>query len=53
MADERDCENCIHRVPILDKEEDIWKGAYCDSWDCEFYSRKKAIEKLREIGEIK
>ena len=30
----RDCENCIHRVPILDKVEGIWRGAdFCPKED--------------------
>jgi len=50
---ERDCEHCIHRVPKLDEVEGIWKGADCDSWDCEFVDRKAALEAYQEINGIK
>ena len=45
---ERDCKNCIHRVPILDEENCVWSGADCDSWDCEFVSRKEALQAWKE-----
>ena len=44
-----DCEKCIHRVPILDKENGVWKGAECDSWDCKFVSRKEALRAWYEV----
>lgn len=50
---ERDCEHCIHRVPKLDEVEGIWKGADCDSWDCEFVDRKEALEAYQELHGIK
>ena len=45
---ERDCKTCIHRVPILDEGEGIWRGADCDSWDCEYVSRKEALQAWNE-----
>ena len=50
---DRDCEHCIHRVPRLDKEEGIWKGADCEMWDCEYLNRQVAIDALKEIGLVK
>lgn len=45
---ERDCEHCIHRIPILNREEGIWKGADCDSWNCEYVNRKEALQAWKE-----
>ena len=45
---ERDCKTCIHRVPILDEAEGIWRGADCDSWDCEYVNRREALEAWEE-----
>lgn len=49
MTDDRDCKNCIHRVPILD-EDNFWSSADCDSWDCEFVSRKEALQVWKDRG---
>ena len=40
---ERDCEHCIHKVPVFD-EEGYCKYAQCDSWNCEYVNRKEALE---------
>lgn len=40
---ERDCEHCIHRIPILDEENGIWSGANCEMWDCDFVDRREAL----------
>ncbi len=45
---DRDCENCIHRVPVFDKEQGIWTGANCDSFDCEFVSRQECLNAWKE-----
>ena len=44
MNGKRDCKNCIHKVPVFDEEEGIWRGADCDSWDCRFVSRADALK---------
>ena len=40
----RDCKNCIHKVPVFDEEEGIWRGADCDAWECRFVSRAEALK---------
>jgi hypothetical protein len=45
---DRDCKTCIHRVPVFDDEEGIWRGADCDSWDCEYVNRKEALQAWKE-----
>ena len=40
----RDCANCIHKVPVFDEEEGIWRGADCDAWECNFVSREEALK---------
>ena len=44
MNGKRDCKNCIHKVPIFDEEEGIWRGADCDAWECRFVSRAEALK---------
>ena len=44
MNGKRDCKNCIHKVPVFDEEEGIWKGAECDAWECNFVSRAEALK---------
>lgn len=44
MNGKRDCKNCIHKVPVFDEEEGIWRGAECDSWECNFVSRAEALK---------
>ena len=46
--EERDCENCVHRVPRI-REDGGWT-ADCESWDCEFLSRKECIEAWKQIN---
>lgn len=43
----RDCEHCIHKVPVFD-EEGYCKYAQCDSWDCEYVNRAEALEAWKE-----
>lgn len=44
MNGKRDCKNCIHKVPVFDEEEGIWRGADCDAWECNFVSREEALK---------
>lgn len=44
MNGKRDCKNCIHKVPVFDEEEGIWRGAECDAWECNFVSREEALK---------
>lgn len=44
MNGKRDCKNCIHKVPVFDEEEGIWRGADCDAWECNFVSRAEALK---------
>lgn len=44
MNRKRDCKNCIHKVPVFDEEEGIWRGADCDAWECNFVSRAEALK---------
>lgn len=44
----RDCKNCIHKVPVFDEEEGIWRGADCDAWECKFVSRVEALKAYEE-----
>ena len=44
MNGKRDCKNCIHKVPMFDEEEGIWRGADCDAWECNFVSREEALK---------
>ena len=46
--DERDCEHCIHRIPILNREEGIWEGADCECWDCDYVNREEALQAWKE-----
>ena len=46
--EERDCENCVHRVPRI-KDDGTWT-ADCEKWDCEFLSRKDCVEAWKEIN---
>ena len=48
----RDCEHCIHKVPVFD-EDGYCKYAECEMWDCEYLNRQIAIDALKEIGLIK
>lgn len=48
MSNDRDCEHCIHRVPILNKEEGVWEGADCECWNCSFSSREDAEKAIEE-----
>lgn len=48
--EERDCENCFHRVPRL-KEDGTWT-ADCEKWNCEFLSRQ-AIKNALGLDERK
>ena len=48
MAEDRDCKNCIHRVPILDEENCVWRGADCECWDCEYINRKEALQAWKD-----
>lgn len=50
MAKNRDCEHCIHKVPVL-KDDGTWT-AECESWDCDFISREKCL-KAFENEEVK
>ena len=43
---DRDCGNCIHKVPVL-RADGTW-SADCESWNCEFLSRKKVLEFYEE-----
>lgn len=45
---ERDCKTCIHRVPIFDETEGIWRDADCDSWHCNYVNRKEALDAWKE-----
>ena len=42
MAKNRDCEHCIHKVPVL-KDDGTWT-AECESWDCEFIHREECLK---------
>ena len=44
MNGKRDCKNCIHKVPVFDEAEGIWRGADCDAWECNFVSRAEALK---------
>jgi hypothetical protein len=44
---DRDCKNCIHKVPYL-RDDGTW-GAECESWNCEFLSRKACIDALKQL----
>ena len=46
--EERDCENCVHRVPRI-REDGGWT-ADCESWNCEFLSRRECVEAWKEIN---
>lgn len=48
MNGKRDCKNCIHKVPVFDEEEGIWRGADCDAWECNFVSRAEALKAYEE-----
>lgn len=39
---DRDCENCIHRVPKLNSDG-TWT-AECESWNCNYQNRKEILE---------
>lgn len=49
---ERDCEHCIHKVPVFD-EDGYCKYAQCDSWNCEYVNRKEALEAWKQINGLK
>lgn len=46
MANKRDCENCIHKVPRKTKGG-TWT-ADCECWECDFLSRKEVLEAWKE-----
>ena len=39
---DRDCENCIHKVPKLNSDG-TWT-AECESWDCNYQNRKEILK---------
>lgn len=49
MAKCRDCKTCVHRVPVWDENEGIWKTAECVKWDCEYINRKEAVEAWKKL----
>ena len=42
MANERDCNKCIHRIPCYNEEGDVWK-LKCEVWNCRFVDREECL----------